>query len=88
MYFGKYSNELFDLESDPGEMSILSDSEANAVIKNRLIETLAELEIAVVDRVPMPTAQARGRSASFEAFTLRLARVPLRTECSNAASGN
>lgn len=60
MYFGKCSNELFDLESDPGEMSSLSDSEANAVIKNRLIEKLAELEIAVANRGPIPTAQAWG----------------------------
>ena len=57
MYLGKCPNELFDLEADPGEMTNLWDSDAHMGIKSRLIERLAELEIAVANRVPMPTAQ-------------------------------
>lgn len=58
MYVGKCQNELFDLHGDPGEMINLWDSENRADIKNRLVERLAELEIEVADRVPLPTAQA------------------------------
>ena len=58
MYLGKCQNELFDLENDPGEMSNLWDSAKHQDIKARLVEHLAELEIAAVDRVPLPTAQA------------------------------
>jgi arylsulfatase A-like enzyme len=58
MYLGKCQNELFDLENDPGEMSNLWDSAKHQDIKVRLVERLAELEIAAVGRVPLPTAQA------------------------------
>ncbi|MGB1357265.1 MAG: sulfatase family protein, partial [Candidatus Puniceispirillaceae bacterium] len=58
IYLGKCRNELFDLENDPGEMTNLWDSEDHAAIRAMLIEKLAELEIAVADRVPLPTAQA------------------------------
>jgi len=58
MYMGKCQNELFDLHDDPDEMTNLWDSENHSDIKSRLIEKLAELEIAVADRVPLPTAQA------------------------------
>ena len=58
MYLGKCQNELFDLENDPGEMSNLWDSAKHQDIKARLVERLAELEIAAVGRVPLPTAQA------------------------------
>lgn len=58
MYLGKCPNELFDLESDPSELVNLWDSTAHASVKAGLIERLAELEIAVADRVPLPTAQA------------------------------
>ena len=58
MYLGRCQNELFDLENDPGEMTNLWNSEAHADVRNRLIERLAEMEIAVADRVPLPTAQA------------------------------
>ncbi len=58
MYLGKCPNELFCLEDDPGEMTNLWDSAAHAATKAMLIEKLAELEIAVADRVPLPTAQA------------------------------
>lgn len=58
MYLGKCPNELFDLESDPGEMTNLWDCERHQIVKAALIERLAELEIEVADRVPLPTAQA------------------------------
>ena len=56
MYVGKCQNELFDLENDPGEMMNLWDSESHRTIKAKLIEKLANLEIEVADRVPLPTA--------------------------------
>ena len=56
MYVGKCQNELFDLENDPGEMMNLWDSERHRTIKAKLIEKLANLEIEVADRVPLPTA--------------------------------
>lgn len=58
MYLGKCQNELFDLQDDPGEMINLWNSEQHTAVKNELIERLAEMEIAVADRVPLPTAQA------------------------------
>ena len=58
MYLGICQNELFDLQDDPGEMINLWDSERHAEVKGQLIERLAELEISVADRVPLPTAQA------------------------------
>jgi len=58
IYLGKCQNELFDLEIDPGEMTNLWNSSEHQDIKARLIEHLAELEIAAADRVPLPTAQA------------------------------
>ena len=51
-------NELFDLAEDPGEMTNLWNSADHQEVKTRLLERLAELEIAAVDRVPLPTAQA------------------------------
>ena len=57
LYRGICQNELFDLEGDPDEMMNLWNSEAHADVKNTLIEMLAELEVATVDRVPLPTAQ-------------------------------
>jgi len=58
MYLGKCPNELFDLQDDPGEMKNLWDSADHADIKLQMIERLAATEIAVADRVPLPTAQA------------------------------
>ena len=39
-------------------MSNLWTSDAHKDVKADLLERLAELEIAAVDRVPLPTAQA------------------------------
>ncbi|WP_293445341.1 sulfatase-like hydrolase/transferase [Planktotalea sp.] len=58
IYLGKCQNELFDLANDPGEMVNLWDNAENQDVKARLLEGLAELEIAAADRVPLPTAQA------------------------------
>ncbi len=58
MYLGKCQNELFDLKEDPGEMTNLWNSGPHAEVKACLIERLAELEIAVADRVPLPTSEA------------------------------
>jgi len=58
IYLGKCQNELFDLTDDPGEMTNLWDSETHRDVKASLIERLAELEIAAINRVPLPTAQA------------------------------
>ena len=58
IYLGKCANELFDLESDPGEMVNLWDSTEHASIKAVLVERLAVLEIACANRLPLPTAQA------------------------------
>lgn len=58
MYLGKCPNELFDLAVDPYELTNLWASDAHKDVKAELLELLAELEIAAVDRVPLPTAQA------------------------------
>ena len=58
IYLGPCRNELFDLENDPGEMTNLWDSAEHATVRAMLVETLAEMEIAAVDRVPLPTAEA------------------------------
>ncbi len=58
MYLGKCQNELFDMNADPDELVNLWGSKAHVAVKADLIERLAELEIAVSDRVPLPTAQA------------------------------
>ena len=58
MYLGKCPNELFDLEADPGEMTNLWTSPDHAAIKADLIESLAEMEIAAANRVPIPRQEA------------------------------
>ena len=58
LYLGKCQNELFDLENDPGEMKNLWHSTEHQSIKTDLLERLAEMEMAAVDRVPLPTSEA------------------------------
>lgn len=58
MYLGKCRNELFNLTDDPGEMVNLWDNADHSEAKHALIAQLAEMEIAVADRVPLPTSQA------------------------------
>ena len=57
MYLGKCKNELFDLEVDPGEMTNLWNDAGHAAVRAEMTELLAEMEIAVADRVPLPTAE-------------------------------
>lgn len=50
--------ELYHLRDDPGELYNLWNSPAHAKQRAELTEMLARAEIAHVDRVPLPTAQA------------------------------
>ena len=50
--------ELYDLQNDPGEFVNLWDDPAHAATRSKLIEQLLRIEIAHVDRVPMPTGRA------------------------------
>ena len=57
-YIGPCRDELFDPLYDPGEITYPWDSAEHATVRAMLVETLAEMEIAAVDRVPLPTAEA------------------------------
>lgn len=50
--------ELYDLQDDPGEFCNLWDDPGHREIKAQLMEQLLRIEIAHVDRVPMPTGRA------------------------------
>ena len=50
--------EMYDLETDPGELRNLWDDPAHAETRARLTLALVRAEIANVDRAPFPTAQA------------------------------
>ncbi|MCB1391141.1 MAG: sulfatase-like hydrolase/transferase [Rhodobacteraceae bacterium] len=50
--------ELYDLDSDPGELVNLWNSPDHAGVRADLLERLARAEIAAVDRAPFPVAQA------------------------------
>lgn len=58
LYIGKCQNELFDLQDDPDEMVNLWDSPEHAKVRAEMTERLAEMEIAAVNRVPLPVAEA------------------------------
>lgn len=58
IYNGPAEHELFDLHVDPGEMNNLWNDPAFAEIRASMTLNLAELEVATVDRTPMPTAEA------------------------------
>jgi arylsulfatase A-like enzyme len=50
--------ELYVLSNDPGEFDNLWTDPAHAATRARLTEEIARLEIAYVDKVPLPTHQA------------------------------
>lgn len=50
--------ELYDLESDPEELTNLWDDPASAAEKSRMLLILGKLEVAVMDRIPVPTGRA------------------------------
>lgn len=58
MFEGIAWGELYHLTEDPDELHNLWDSREHSRQRAELIETLARLEIANVDHVPLPTAQA------------------------------
>ena len=58
LFDGVEWGELYDLETDPGEFRNLWDDVDHREIKARLMERLLRMEIAHVDRIPMPTGRA------------------------------
>lgn len=58
VYDGSEFGELYDLEGDPEELQNLWDDPAAAEDKSRMLLALAKLEIAAMDRVPVPTGRA------------------------------
>jgi hypothetical protein len=58
LFDGVEWGELYDLENDPGEFRNLWDDAGHAAVKSRLMEQLLRIEIAHIDRVPMPTGRA------------------------------
>lgn len=50
--------ELYDLKTDPGEFCNLWSDPEHASVKAGLIERLLRIEIAHIDRVPLPTGRA------------------------------
>ena len=58
MFEGIAWGELYHLRDDPGEFHNLWDSPLHARQRAELMEMLVRKEMAHVDRVPLPTAQA------------------------------
>jgi arylsulfatase A-like enzyme len=58
LFDGVQWGELYDLQNDPGEFANLWDDAAHRETRNRLMEQLLRIEIAHIDRVPMPTGRA------------------------------
>jgi arylsulfatase A-like enzyme len=58
LFDGVEWGELYDLEKDPGELVNLWDDPDHREAKADLIERLLRIEIAHIDRVPMPTGRA------------------------------
>ena len=58
MFEGMPWGELYNLDTDPGELHNLWDAPEHSKQRATLIERLAHLQISNVDRVPWPTSQA------------------------------
>lgn len=58
LFDGVEWGELYDLDKDPGEFVNLWDDVGHREVKAGLIERLLRIEIAHIDRVPMPTGRA------------------------------
>lgn len=58
VYRGECENELFDLSADPDEMVNLWSNPEYSAVRFDLLERLAQAEIDVMDRAPLPTAEA------------------------------
>lgn len=58
VFQGMNWGELYDLDNDPGEFENLWDHVDMVNVKLRLLEELAQAEIAHVDQSPMPTGRA------------------------------
>ncbi len=58
LFDGVEWGELYDIAADPGEFHNLWDDAEHREVKARLFEQLLRMEIAHVDRVPLPIARA------------------------------
>lgn len=58
VFHGTEFAELYDLETDPDELFNLWAREDHALVRCRMLQKLAEAEIASIDRVPLPTGAA------------------------------
>ncbi len=58
LFDGVEWGELYDFQADPGEFVNLWDDPAHHDVKSQLMERLLRIEIAHIDRVPMPTGRA------------------------------
>lgn len=58
LFQGMNWGELYDLETDPGEFENLWAADDTANLKSRLLETLAQAQLAHVDQTPKPTGRA------------------------------
>lgn len=58
VYDASEFGELYDLGTDPDELTNLWDDPVAAEDKSRLLLKLAKLEVAVMDRIPVPSGRA------------------------------
>lgn len=58
IYHGSEFGELYDLADDPDELTNLWDDASAAADKARMLLTFARLQVAAMDKVPVPTGRA------------------------------